>query len=54
MAGKTLQSERDRIYEQFRPNEPRCLVLSKVGNFAADLPDSDVLIQMSGRFGSRR
>jgi superfamily II DNA or RNA helicase len=30
------------------------LVLSKVGNFAIDLPDADVLIQVSGAFGSRQ
>ena len=29
-------------------------VLSKVGNFAIDLPDADVLIQVSGAFGSRQ
>jgi len=29
-------------------------VLSKVGNFAVDLPDADVLIQVSGAFGSRQ
>jgi DNA excision repair protein ERCC-3 len=29
-------------------------VLSKVGNFAIDLPDADVLIQVSGMFGSRQ
>jgi DNA excision repair protein ERCC-3 len=32
----------------------RCIVLSKVGNFAIDLPDADVLIQVSGAFGSRQ
>ena len=30
------------------------MVLSKVGNFAIDLPDADVLIQVSGMFGSRQ
>jgi DNA excision repair protein ERCC-3 len=29
-------------------------VLSKVGNFAIDLPAADVLIQVSGMFGSRQ
>ena len=29
----------------------RHLVLSKVGNFAIDLPDANVLIQVSGTFG---
>ena len=30
------------------------LILSKVGNFALDLPDANVLIQISGTFGSRQ
>ena len=30
------------------------MVLSKVGNFAIDLPDANVLIQVSGTFGSRQ
>lgn len=52
--GKTPGIERERIYESFRRGELRCLVLSKVGNFAVDLPDADVLIQVSGTFGSRQ
>jgi len=28
--------------------------LSRVGNFALDLPDADVLVQVSGTFGSRQ
>lgn len=30
------------------------MVLSKVGNFAIDLPDANVMIQVSGTFGSRQ
>ena len=44
---------RDR-YNRFRSGEVRHLVLSKVGNFAIDLPDANVLIQVSGTFGSRQ
>ena len=29
-------------------------MLSKVGNFALDLPDAELLIQVSGTFGSRQ
>ncbi len=54
ITGKTPQKERERIYAQFRRGELHCLVLSKVGNFAIDLPDADVLIQVSGLFGSRQ
>ena len=54
VTGKTAQTDRERIYEQFRNGDLRCIVLSKVGNFAIDLPDADVLIQVSGAFGSRQ
>jgi DNA excision repair protein ERCC-3 len=54
VTGKTPQPEREQIYDRFRRNELHCIVLSKVGNFAIDLPDADVLIQVSGSFGSRQ
>jgi len=54
LTGKTPQPERERLYECFRSGELRHLVLSKVGNFAVDLPDADVLVQVSGMFGSRQ
>ena len=54
VTGKTPQAEREKIYDRFRRNELHCIVLSKVGNFAIDLPDADVLIQVSGMFGSRQ
>jgi DNA excision repair protein ERCC-3 len=54
VTGKTPQPERERIYDLFRRNQLHCMVLSKVGNFAVDLPDADVLIQVSGAFGSRQ
>jgi DNA excision repair protein ERCC-3 len=54
ITGKTPQPDRESIYASFRRKELHCLVLSKVGNFAIDLPDADVLIQVSGAFGSRQ
>ena len=30
------------------------LILSKVGNFALDLPDAELMVQVSGTFGSRQ
>ncbi len=54
VTGKTPQAEREQTYERFRRGELGCIVLSKVGNFAIDLPDADVLIQVSGMFGSRQ
>src|SRR5262249_57033418 len=46
--------EREDLYNRFRRGNVRNLVLSKVGNFAIDLPDANVLIQVSGTFGSRQ
>jgi DNA excision repair protein ERCC-3 len=54
ITGKTSQRERERLYALFRTGELSLLVLSKVGNFALDLPDAEVLIQVSGTFGSRQ
>ncbi|MCL1957293.1 MAG: DEAD/DEAH box helicase [Fibromonadales bacterium] len=54
ITGKTPNKERDRIYDSFRSGEIRILMVSKVGNFAIDLPDASVLIQISGTFGSRQ
>lgn len=54
IAGKTPPKERESLYDQFRKGQVRHLILSRVGNFALDLPDADVLIQVSGIFGSRQ
>jgi DNA excision repair protein ERCC-3 len=52
--GATATAEREDLYNKFRSGEVRHLILSKVGNFAIDLPDANVLIQVSGTFGSRQ
>ncbi len=54
ITGSTGNAEREDLYGRFRSGEVRHLVLSKVGNFAIDLPDANVLIQVSGTFGSRQ
>jgi DNA excision repair protein ERCC-3 len=54
ITGKTSQKERDRLFAAFREGRIRGLILSRVGNFALDLPDADVLIQVSGKYGSRQ
>lgn len=54
ITGQTAQKQRDELYEGFRHGEISGLVLSRVGNFALDLPDADVLIQVSGKYGSRQ
>ena len=54
ITGKTPNSERDEIYKKFRTSEIKVLVVSKVANFAIDLPDASMAIQVSGTFGSRQ
>lgn len=54
ITGSTGNAEREELYNKFRTGEIPHLVLSKVGNFAIDLPDANVLIQVSGTFGSRQ
>ncbi len=53
ITGATPNDKRAELYEKFRAGEVRRLILSNVGNFALDLPDANVLIEISGTFGSR-
>ncbi len=54
ITGRTPQGEREVLYGKFRDGEVPVLVVSKVANFAVDLPDASVAIQVSGTFGSRQ
>ncbi len=54
ITGRTPKDERLRLYGAFRDGDLRVLVVSKVGNFAVDLPSASVIIQISGTFGSRQ
>jgi superfamily II DNA or RNA helicase len=54
LTGKTPVRERRKLYQQLRDGTLRLLVVSKVANFAIDLPDVSVAIEISGTFGSRQ
>jgi DNA excision repair protein ERCC-3 len=54
ITGSTPQRTRDRLYGDFKAGRIRILAVSKVANFAVDLPDASVAIQISGTFGSRQ
>lgn len=54
ITGKTKNSVREDLYSQFRKGNINMLVVSKVANYAIDLPDANVAIQVSGTFGSRQ
>ena len=52
--GRTPQKKRDELFSKFRNGTIPVLLVSKVANFALDLPDAQVAIQVSGTFGSRQ
>ena len=54
LTGSTPQAEREDLYGKFRDGDMQVLVVSKVANFAVDLPAASVAIQISGTFGSRQ
>jgi DNA excision repair protein ERCC-3 len=54
ITGQVPNKEREELYTQFKRGDIKVLVVSKVANFAVDLPDATVAIQVSGTFGSRQ
>jgi DNA excision repair protein ERCC-3 len=54
ITGSTPQKVRDRLYAEFKSGAVRILAVSKVANFAVDLPEASLAIQVSGTFGSRQ
>lgn len=54
LTGRTSNKRRAVLYKAFREGQQRVLVVSKVANFAIDLPDAAVAVQVSGTFGSRQ
>ncbi|USB34593.1 DNA repair helicase XPB [Paenibacillus sp. YPG26] len=54
ITGDMPQQERTGLFTAFRSGSISLLIVSKVANFAVDLPDASVGIQVSGSFGSRQ
>lgn len=54
ITGKTPNKQREKLYAEFKQGIIRLLIVSKVANFAVDLPEASVAIQVSGTFGSRQ
>ena len=54
ITGTTSNKKRDELYDKFRSGEEKVMIVSKVANFAVDLPDASVAIEISGSFGSRQ
>lgn len=54
ITGSTTNSKREELYARFREGTDKVIIVSKVANFAINLPDASVAIQISGTFGSRQ
>ncbi|MBB6022695.1 DNA excision repair protein ERCC-3 [Paenibacillus sp. JGP012] len=54
ISGSMSQQERIKWFSAFRQGDIRTIVVSKVANFAVDLPDAAVALEISGSFGSRQ
>lgn len=54
ITGQTPTALREELYRRFKAGEVKTIVVSKVANFAIDLPDASVAVQISGSFGSRQ
>ncbi|MFD0671835.1 DNA repair helicase XPB [Cohnella sp. GCM10027633] len=54
ITGEMPHRSRKQLFQRFKDGEIGVLVVSKIANFAVDLPDAAVAIQVSGSFGSRQ
>lgn len=54
ITGEMPHRNRKLLFDRFNDGEINVLLVSKVANFAVDLPDAAVAIQVSGSFGSRQ
>ncbi|MCZ8520223.1 MULTISPECIES: DNA repair helicase XPB [Paenibacillus] len=54
ITGSMPNEKREELYDAFRKGAIQELIVSKVANFAVDLPDATVAIQISGSYGSRQ
>lgn len=54
LSGKSSRRQRAELLDAFRSGRINRLALSRVGSVGIDLPSAEVLIQLSGTFGSRQ
>lgn len=54
ICGSIPHERREELYERFKKGQLPLLIVSKVANFAVDLPDAAIAIQVSGSYGSRQ
>ena len=54
ITGAMTNPERQHHYKLFNDGVHKVLIVSKVANFAIDLPNAEIAIQISGTYGSRQ
>jgi DNA excision repair protein ERCC-3 len=54
VSGETDYEDREEYFDEFRNDERKALIVSRIGDEGLDLPDAEVGIIMSGQGGSRR
>lgn len=54
ITGQTPQRQREELFAAFRAGRVGAIVVSRVANFAIDLPEANVAVELSGLFGSRQ
>jgi DNA excision repair protein ERCC-3 len=54
LTGESSHDERARVLQDFREGRLPVVGLSRIGSVGLDLPNANVLIQLSGTFGSRQ
>lgn len=54
ITGETPHRHRKQLFDRFNAGHIDVLLVSKVANFAVDLPDASIAIQVSGSYGSRQ
>jgi len=54
LSGRSGRQQRNAVLESFRTGDVSRLVMSRIGSVGIDLPGAEVLIQVSGTFGSRQ
>ncbi|MCL5963405.1 MAG: DEAD/DEAH box helicase [Candidatus Thermoplasmatota archaeon] len=52
--GNSSSTIREKYYQEFREGKRKTIIASRIANFALNLPETTIAIQVSGLFGSRQ
>ena len=54
LTGADDEATRQNVFSAFRDRRVRTIAISRIGSVGLDLPDAEVMIQISGNYGSRQ